>query len=181
MKRSAAAALGAALIMSLGTISASQAAVFRYTFESFDSTVGASGVLDAISIGGAEYLVTDISGKVFGLGVGVSPDGITGLAPVNPGGFYTDNLVFSGSNPALDVDGIGFYTASGLTWNVWGNSANNYSLYSFNGGGYPVQEGGNLTVTAVPETSAWAMMLIGFAGLGLAGFRRTKIGPPLAA
>jgi hypothetical protein len=30
---------------------------------------------------------------------------------------------------------------------------------------------------AVPETSTWAMMLIGFAGLGYAGYRRGKIRP----
>ena len=28
----------------------------------------------------------------------------------------------------------------------------------------------------VPETSVWALMLIGFAGLGVAGYRRTKSG-----
>jgi hypothetical protein len=29
---------------------------------------------------------------------------------------------------------------------------------------------------AAPEPSTWAMMLIGFAGLALAGYRRTKAG-----
>ena len=29
-------------------------------------------------------------------------------------------------------------------------------------------------VTAVPEPSTWAMMLLGFAGLGYAGFRTRK-------
>jgi PEP-CTERM motif len=29
-----------------------------------------------------------------------------------------------------------------------------------------------LTPTAVPEPSTWAMMLLGFAGLGYAGYRR---------
>ena len=41
------------------------------------------------------------------------------------------------------------------------------------------QDGGNPTglyVGAVPEASTWAMMLIGFAGLGVAGYRRTKDG-----
>jgi PEP-CTERM motif len=28
--------------------------------------------------------------------------------------------------------------------------------------------------TAVPEPSTWAMMLVGFAGLGYAGYRRTR-------
>jgi hypothetical protein len=29
-------------------------------------------------------------------------------------------------------------------------------------------------LTAVPEVSTWAMMLIGFAGLGFAGYRRSR-------
>jgi hypothetical protein len=29
-------------------------------------------------------------------------------------------------------------------------------------------------LTAVPERSTWALMLIGFAGLGLAGYSRAK-------
>jgi hypothetical protein len=29
----------------------------------------------------------------------------------------------------------------------------------------------------VPESSTWAMMLFGFAGLALAGYRRAKAGP----
>ena len=34
--------------------------------------------------------------------------------------------------------------------------------------------GGSLSVSAVPEVSTWAMMLLGFAGLGFAGYRQTK-------
>jgi hypothetical protein len=34
-------------------------------------------------------------------------------------------------------------------------------------------------MSAVPEPSTWAMLLIGFAGLGYAGFRRSK--GPIAA
>ena len=32
----------------------------------------------------------------------------------------------------------------------------------------------------VPEPSTWAMMLLGFAGLGYAGFRRTGKSPRIA-
>src|SRR3984957_4303586 len=39
--------------------------------------------------------------------------------------------------------------------------------------------GNAFSVTAVPEASTWAMMLLGFAGLGYAGYRRTR--DPLAA
>jgi PEP-CTERM motif len=38
---------------------------------------------------------------------------------------------------------------------------------------------GNVTTLAVPEPSTWAMMLIGFAGLGFAGYRRAR-GPHAA-
>jgi hypothetical protein len=43
--------------------------------------------------------------------------------------------------------------------------------------GTPGTPGGGDTpggATAVPETSTWAMLLLGFAGLGYAGFRRSK-------
>ena len=30
---------------------------------------------------------------------------------------------------------------------------------------------GTFTLTAVPEASTWAMMVVGFAGLGFAGYR----------
>jgi hypothetical protein len=32
------------------------------------------------------------------------------------------------------------------------------------------------TASGVPEPSVWALMLIGFAGLGFAGYRRTRSG-----
>jgi hypothetical protein len=38
-----------------------------------------------------------------------------------------------------------------------------------------------LTPVRVPEPSTWAMMLAGFAGLGLAGYRRAKALGPMSA
>jgi hypothetical protein len=47
-----------------------------------------------------------------------------------------------------------------------------------------IQNDGNATVSAfaptVPETSTWAMMLLGFAGLGYAGLRTRKTSPSIA-
>jgi PEP-CTERM motif len=38
----------------------------------------------------------------------------------------------------------------------------------------------SVQTAAIPEPSTWAMMLLGFAGLGYAGFRRTRKSPRLA-
>jgi PEP-CTERM motif len=43
--------------------------------------------------------------------------------------------------------------------------------------GFPVDLGsfsGSVTSTPIPEPRTWAMMLLGFAGLGYAGYRRTR-------
>ena len=40
---------------------------------------------------------------------------------------------------------------------------------------------GGVTYTAVPEPSTWAMMGLGFASLGLAGYRRRRLAPARAA
>jgi hypothetical protein len=41
--------------------------------------------------------------------------------------------------------------------------------------------GGTVTTTAVPEPSTWAMMLLGFAGLGFVGYRASRRSVALAA
>jgi hypothetical protein len=45
----------------------------------------------------------------------------------------------------------------------------------------PVDFGGNASFSSVPEPSTWAMMLLGFAGLGYVGYRRARIGRPSPA
>jgi hypothetical protein len=39
-------------------------------------------------------------------------------------------------------------------------------------------DGARFTVSAAPETSTWAMMLIGFASLGFAGYPASRIKAP---
>lgn len=48
-------------------------------------------------------------------------------------------------------------------------------FYADNTGGF------NVTVSAVPETSTWIMILLGFAGLGFAGYRKSKSAAAVAA
>ena len=37
----------------------------------------------------------------------------------------------------------------------------------------------NVSVSGVPESSTWAMMVLGFTGLGFAGYRKTKWAEPI--
>jgi hypothetical protein len=84
-----------------------------------------------------------------------------GTYPLYPGGpgvtvspagaFDYDDLLYSQSNPPLDVDGL-LFTAPGLEINIWGNSANNYSFYDYSNGAYGTQltEAGTFTLDAAP-------------------------------
>ena len=76
---------------------------------------------------------------------------------------------------AFDVDGVLFATLQnpGGYWNLWGSSPGDYSLWESTGSyNYPIAESGALSVAAAPELSTWAMLGLGFAGLGVAGRRR---------
>jgi hypothetical protein len=88
-----------------------------------------------------------------------------------------DNLIYTNGFASLDTNGISFTTAAGQSVNVFSFFAqgtpptgNAYGEIA-SPGGFGV---GTFTVTGVPESSTWAMMLLGFAGLGFAGYRRTK-------
>jgi hypothetical protein len=39
---------------------------------------------------------------------------------------------------------------------------------------FPGNQALRMEVEAIPEPSTWAMMLVGFAGLGFAGYRKTR-------
>jgi hypothetical protein len=92
-----------------------------------------------------------------------------------PDGTSVPGLGFSATNPP-DVDA--FYQAFAT---VVGQSY----TYSFD---YANNTGGNglspselvATASSVPEASTWAMLLLGFAGLGFAGYRVRRAGESIA-
>ena len=159
------------------TVSPANASVYRFTFESFDSELMATGTMTVSAAGE----VTAISGQISGLvdqTIGsVTPNpNFPGPAYSPDGSFIYDNLYYS-SGMAFDIDGVLFATAQnpGGYWNLWGNSPDDFSLWeSANSNGYPIEESGTLSVAAVPELSTWAMLGLGFAGLGVAGRARRR-------
>ena len=96
-------------------------------------------------------------------------------AAYSPDGSFIYNNLYYSSGMAFDVDGVLFATLQnpGGYWNLWGSSPGDYSLWESAGSyNYPIAESGALSVAAAPELSTWAMLGLGFAGLGVAGRRR---------
>jgi MYXO-CTERM domain-containing protein len=165
----------------LFTVSAANAAVYRFTFESFDAKLTAAGQITVNTAGE----VTGASGEISGLtnqtisAVAANP-AFPGPA-YSPDGSFIYNNLYHASGMAFDIDGLLFVTAQnpGGYWNLWGTSPGNYSLWESAGSyNYPIEESGNLSVTAAPELPTWAMLALGFAGFGVVGRRRR--GPRLA-
>ena len=101
-----------------------------------------------------------------------------GTLTVGPGGgsifFGGDDDVFLALNGSIvdQVDGV--HSTADTTFNVL---AGTYSLELFYADRDQVAANlqfqlTNATISAVPEPSTWAMMILGFAGLGFLGYRR---------
>ena len=153
----------------------------------FSATITTSDIPDPSFSGG--YDVTGITGSVTGFGpiVGLIPadpvtaevGGGTNIAPINN--------VFFPSGPFFDSAGLGFVfdpsvqTSQLIGGGIWyDGTGDQYSLFI---GNWLLWNHGGLEVTAVaavPEPSTWAMMLLGFAGIGFMAYRR-KSKPALMA
>ncbi len=102
------------------------------------------------------------------------------------GGLSYNNLFFPGGSPIdcaypfsgtfLDVFGVAFTISGGDTVVLWGDGNYQFGPLTY---GVGVTDGVNKldyqfsgVNAAIPEPSVWAMLLVGFAGLGFARFRR---------
>lgn len=153
------------------------AAVYKFSFNSFDAELSATGeiiVNGAGEVTGALGAISGLTNQTIG-GVVSNP---TSPSPAySPDGLFIYNNMYYGAGAPLDINGLLFATAQnpGGYWNLWAASPGNYSLWeSFGGSGYPIQESGTLSVTAAPEASTWAMLALGFAALGLVGRRKSR-------
>ncbi len=159
--------------------------VYDFSF-SGDNGVSGSGVLITGAVG-SPYTVTGAIGTIVddqGALSGLGPFTINGLSLY--GG--ADNLLYypASGSPAnyVDFGGISFTTATGVDFNfnlgLGGNTGTgavlNDGVNDPAGYGVPTFGSNNisLSVSAVPELSTWAMMLLGFAGLGFAGYRGSR-------
>jgi hypothetical protein len=190
--KSVASGVCAALLGTVLLALPAQAALFDFSFNSgVGGNVSGSGLFTATG-GPGTYTVTNVSGTITDLDT---------YGPVLPGTFtfnsatngYAggDNLLYvpaavtpGNTTPGfVDFGGISF-SATGptgsLLFNIGGNTQTGPVAYVLNESiqdpsGYCCQAGStliNLSVSAVPEASTWAMMVLGFAGVGFVAYRR---------
>jgi hypothetical protein len=104
-----------------------------------------------------------------------------------PGSVSYDNLFYAGGNApitCLTVPPGGFFDGYGVLFTLangdlvdlfsdGGNGPGDYGVVVWADGAEDKTSAGGLSLTA-PEPSTWAMMLLGFAGLGFAGYRTSR-------
>lgn len=175
--------LRCALIAAVGLVSVSaNAATYDFDFSTADSLFTATGsittanTLDAV--GG--YDVLSMSGTLSGPGGGTVT---LVLNPSQPFPTYTadfgyDNVYFPSAAAEVDLTGI-LFSAGSYDYNLYSYGSTYYLLSDNPAGIYvygepitfrdPIQTAAN-----APEPSTWAMMLLGFVGLGFAARRRAR-------
>jgi hypothetical protein len=166
---------GLVVLISAGAASAS---AYDWSFTSTDGTVLADGTLQADSLGD----VSSLTGNVGGYGP------ISSFTPGsgNDGTFQWDNIVYTSTTPHVDNGGL-LFDAGGLEWNIYNGTGAGPTNYfpkgdtlansSDNYGGTL----GTFNISAVPEPSTWAMMILGFTGVGFMAYRRQSKPALLAA
>jgi hypothetical protein len=155
---------------------AAKAALFDFSYSlpttdtaDFPSgTTSASGTITGTDQGGGTFLATNITGTWNG-------ETITGLAPVGSEG-NNDNLLFPSSYRVVDLNGLTFFVAGPIAGDTGSDQVNIYSnidAYTDASAATGYSTDFTLTaVSAVPEPSTWAMMILGFAGVGFMVYRR---------
>jgi hypothetical protein len=164
-----------AAFLSLG-IAPAKAAVFSISYSdtlAVHTTYG-SGTFTTGSVS-SPFLITGVTGTETYLGVTDTITGVSNYASA-------DNLLYFPASPNLvDFSGISFATTGDAFGIGWTGSVYGIAQFSTNPNGNccgvnPI----TFTVTAVPEPSTWAMLILGFAGIGFLAYRR-KAKPALMA
>jgi PEP-CTERM motif len=168
--------MAAALLPIVGTIAPASAGVeiFDFTLTGVAALGQPAGVSGSGQITGTletdgSVLVTGITGTVDGLS-------IAGLSH----SLGEDQLIFPTSTEVVDGNGLGFRLSNNVTVAIFEDNftlpAGEYADVTSEANGF-----GSFTLTAaVPEPSTWAMMILGFCGLGFMAYRRKQNGAALS-
>lgn len=167
-----------ALSVALSTAGAASAAqMFHLTYTtSVDSVSGPAVSVDAILTtddgdfyGAPGYQVTSITGTRGAAAISFDPMTLN------------DEIYYFGDVSGNFVDGFGLdFVADGVTYNLYRNGSGDFAYHEFDGTTGRLVFDGAIALSpaaggAVPEPTAWATMLVGFAAVGVATRRRTTI------
>ena len=129
--------------------------------------------LDGVSPGAiSQGILGLVSGKTYTLTFWLSgnPDGppATKSVDVSIGSAVDDNFMYTiGTNTHTDM----MYTMESLTFTAGATNTLSFASQDSASDFGPVIGGVSI---AIPEPATWAMMLLGFAGLGFAGYRKAR-------
>ena len=148
------------------------AAVFDFSYTDGGNTFGSGQFLtDDVN---SPFLITSVTGSETYQGV---TEAITGVGAVNSYASNDNILSFPAAPGFVTFSGITFTTATDAFNIGFLNPIYGIVQQSTDPGGFFGPPPGvaltDFSVSAVPEPSTWAMMLLGFAGLGFA-FRRSR-------
>jgi hypothetical protein len=137
--------------------------------------------------------------------IGVAPNDFSmfsvasGLPPVSNGVVTYDNLFWPGGAPPtawdfdgaggfLDIYGLAFTIGGGVLVDLFDNGVGAFSGIDYGGFGVVVANHDVAldhvsagVAASTPEPSTWAMMVLGFGGLGFAGYRASRKAVAIAA
>ena len=166
-------------LLGLVSTAPADAAIYDFTYNgtlSGNLIITTSDILNAVN----GYDITGVAGTFDG-------NAITSLFnnPNQPyadttSTFTWDNVLFPTATYAFDRYGIAFSTSAG-TFNIFDaladggttNTGTPYGLILGNNGSESFGTG-SLVAAAVPEPSTWAMMILGFFGIGFMAYRQRK-------
>jgi hypothetical protein len=171
----AALTMGCALSIVTATNASATVETFDWALTGLSPSLGyaplqGGGTLTATSNGDGSWTVDAVTGEVGGLTIA----GATNF-------FLSDNLVYPAGLTQISTGGFAFVTDSGVDVDIFSFFAQG-SVPSGNAYGEETSIGfgvGTFSMSPVPEPSTWAMMTLGFAGLGFLGYR--KMTAPIAA
>jgi hypothetical protein len=187
MRFMGAAAVGAALLSIVTTTVPGNAAVvgvFDWTitgvsgFAGFEEGPSGSGTLTAKQKKNGDWIVQTVTGTLDGLEVKKQP----GTA------FGADNLIFPDEPMLVDLLGLTFQLPHGTEENIFAPSGASslpsdiYVVLETTSSGTEFSGTVEFALAAaVPEPATWAMMVLGFCGLGFLARRRRNWAPALTA
>ena len=174
-------AVVALLFAGLVTLSSAHADVLVAEFNIMEGIPSASGGQVTFTLNGDGTIagsVSSTSGPIAALGFDSATQFGFGLSSSGYGDTSTLNIYGFQLSAAAN---FGVPTATSLNWTIGipgeftsvfqalGGGNSTYDFYMFTDGNWA---GNAVAVSAVPEPSTWAMMILGFAGVGFMAYRR---------